>query len=82
MLMLSSGLLTVPCVWSHVRTLIYVSYMLEEPILCLLGGVMNGFSVITSPNPNISGWNLDYIERPWCALAQEKNGGNCPRGSA
>jgi len=34
-------------------------YRLKEPILHLLWGSWRDFSVITSPNPHLSGWNLE-----------------------
>ena len=35
-------------------------YRLEEPILHLLGGLWTCLLVITSPNQNLCGWNLEH----------------------
>jgi len=48
-------------------------YGLEEPIYCIyFGASWTGFSVITSPNRNLCGRNLDISDGPWCALTQGK----------
>jgi len=39
----------------------YYCYRIKEPILKSLWGLRKGFSVITPPNLNGFGWNLEYI---------------------
>ena len=61
------------------------NYRLKEPIPHLLWGLVDiCFSVITSTNRNLSGWNLEYKWGGTVRTHIEKNGGNCgcPRGSA
>jgi len=54
------------------------NYRIEEPILHLLWGY-GGFLIITSPNPNFSGWNLEYYKRGYDAHAHKK-WGKSPQG--
>jgi len=67
-----------PTLWND--SIEFVYYRLKEPILKSLWGFRKGFSVITDPNLNGFGWNLDINVGPQCALS--KKFGNHPRGSA
>ena len=51
---------TVCAITFIVHSLDYCNYRLKEPILHLLWASWTSFSVITFPNRNLSGWNLEY----------------------